>query len=101
MLFRSGNIDALAVAKGNGSAIIANNDAIAFTGFEFVIDEKSEYNLVLLKKGADDLTAKVNEILAQLHAEGLNVTWYAEAQELAGIDSAAEISYDAEGNVEE
>ena len=98
---RTGNIDALAVAKGNGDAIIANNDAIAFTGFLFEVDEKAENNLILLKKGADDLTAKVNEILAKLHAEGLNFQWYAEAEELAGISTAAEVSYDAEGNVEE
>lgn len=96
---RTGNIDALAVAKGNGSAIIANNDAIAFTGFEFVIDEKSAYNLVLLKKGTDDLTAKVNELIAKSHGEGLNVQWYEEAKTLAGIDTAAEVSYDDEGNV--
>lgn len=96
---RTGNIDALAVAKGNGSAIIANNDAIAFTGFEFVIDEKSAYNLVLLKKGTDDLTAKVNELIAKSHGEGLNVQWYEDAKALAGIDTAAEVSYDDEGNV--
>ena len=95
---RNGNIDALAVAKGNGDAIIANNDALAFTGFEFVVSEEAENNVILLRKGSDDLTAKVNEILAKAYAGGLYGPWYEEAKELAGIPTSAEISYDDEGN---
>ena len=98
---RNGNIDALAVARGNGKAIAASNDNITETGFQFEIDEMAENNLILLKKGADDLTAKVNEILAKAYSEGLYGGWYDEAQALAGIDTAAEVEYDDDGNAVE
>ena len=96
---RNGNIDALAVAKGNGDAIIANNDSLAFTGFEFVVSEEAENNVILLKKGNDALTKQVNEILAKALAAGLYGPWYEEAKKLAGIDTAAEVGYDEQGNV--
>lgn len=95
---RNGNIDALAVAKGNGDAIIAGNDAIAFSGFEFEVAEEAQNNVILLKKGADELTKQVNDILAKALAEGLYPQWYAEAEALAGIESAEDVSYDDEGN---
>ncbi len=96
---RNGNIDALAVAHGNGEAIISNNDAIAFSGFDFEVSEEQSNNVILLQKGDDELTAKVNEILAKAYSEGLYAGWYSDAKALAGIDTAAEISYDDEGNV--
>ncbi len=95
---RNGNIDALAVAKGNGDAIIANNDALAFTGFEFEVAEEAENNVILLRKGSDALTARVNEILAKALSEGLYGPWYEDAKALAGIPTSEEISYDDEGN---
>ena len=96
---RNGNIDALAVAKGNGDAILASNDALAFTGFEFEVDESAENNVILLKKGDDALTKQVNEILAKAYAAGLYGGWYEEAEVQAGIKTAAEVSYDDQGNV--
>lgn len=96
---RNGNIDALAVAKGNGDAIIAKNDKIGFSGFLFEVSADAENNVILLKKGADELTATVNQILAKAYAAGLYGQWYAEAQELAGISTAADVSYDDDGNV--
>ena len=96
---RNGNIDALAVAKGNGDAIIASNDALAFTGFLFDVDESAENNVILLKKGNDELTKQVNEILAKAYAAGLYGGWYEEAEVQAGIKTAAEVSYDDQGNV--
>ncbi len=96
---RNGNIDALAVANGNGKAIIANNDGLAFTGFDFEVDESAENNVIMLKKGNDALTKQVNEILAKAYAAGLYGQWYAEAEKLAGIETAAEVGYDDEGNV--
>ena len=96
---RNGNIDALAVAKGNGDAILASNDALAFTGFEFEVDESAENNVILLKKGNDALTKQVHEILAKAYAAGLYGGWYEEAEVLAGIKTAAEVSYDEQGNV--
>ena len=95
---RNGNIDALAVAKGNGDAIIANNDQLAFTGFEFEVAEEAENNVILLRKGADELTARVNEILAKAYAAGYYGPWYEDAKALAGIPTSEEISYDDEGN---
>ena len=96
---RNGNIDALAVAKGNGDAILASNSALAFTGFEFDVDESAENNVILLKKGDDALTKQVNEILAKAYAAGLYGGWYEEAEVQAGIKTAAEVSYDDQGNV--
>ena len=95
---KKGDFEAIAVATGNGDAIAANNPEVVVTDFTFEIDEAAENNLILLKKGADDLTAQVNEILAKAYAAGLYGEWYAEAQELAGIDTAAEVGYDDEGN---
>jgi len=96
---RNGQLDGLAVATGNGEAIIANNDAIAMSGFDFEVASEYENNVILLKKGNDELTAQVNEILAKAYDAGYYDTWYQEAKALAGIDTAADISYDDEGNV--
>jgi len=96
---RNGNIDALAVAKGNGDAIIANNDNIGFSGFEFVVDEASENNVILIKKGNDELTQEVNTILAKALEAGHYGTWYEAAKTLAGIETSQDVSYDEEGNV--
>ena len=96
---KKGDFEAIAVATGNGDAIAANNPEVAVASFTFEVDESAENNLILLKKGDDELTAKVNEILAKAYAAGLYGEWYAEAEELAGIDTAADVSYDDEGNV--
>ena len=96
---KKGDFDAIAVATGNGDAIAANNPEIAVTDFKFEIDEAAENNLILLQKGADELTEQVNAILAKAYDAGLYGVWYAEAEELAGIDTAADVSYDEDGNV--
>ena len=95
---KKGDFDVIAVAQGNGEAIAANNPDVAVTEFLFDVDDESANNLILLQKGDDELTAQVNEILAKAYAAGLYGEWYAEAQELAGIDTAADVSYDDEGN---
>ncbi|MDD5864399.1 MAG: transporter substrate-binding domain-containing protein [Firmicutes bacterium] len=94
MQLRNGDFVALAVAKGNGSAIIASNPDIIESGFSFEVDEKYTGNVVMMKKGADDLTAKVNELLAKAESEGKYGPWYEEAKATAGI----EVSYDDQGN---
>ena len=96
---KKGDFQVMAVATGNGDAIIAANPEIAHTGFVFEIDPKYVDNVILLQKGADELTAEVNAILAKAEAAGLYEDWYAEAEELAGIDTAADVSFDDEGNV--
>ena len=91
---KNGDFDVLAVAEGNGEAIIASNPEVAKSGYYFAVDEKYTANVVLLQKGNDELTAKVNELIAKAEGEGLNEIWYAEAQAIAGID----VSFDDEGN---
>ena len=97
---RNGKIDALAVAEGNGNAIIANNDAIAMSGFYFDVSAEAENNLILIKKGNDQLTADINACLAKAYAAGNYGPWYEEAKALAGIDTSAEISYTDAGEVD-
>lgn len=89
---KNGDFDCIAVADGNADAIIASNPEIAKSGFNFVVDEKYTGNVILMQKGADELTAAVNEILktASAHYD----VWYTDAKSIAGID----VSYDDEGN---
>jgi polar amino acid transport system substrate-binding protein len=91
---KKGDFEVMAVAIGNANALINNNPEAIMSGFQFVVDEKEANNLILLQKGDDKLTEKVNEILAKAKAAGYYETWYAEAQNIAGIDQ----SYDADGN---
>ena len=89
---KNGDFDCIAVAAGNGDAIIASNPEVAMTGFKFVVDEKYTGNVILLQKGADDLTAAVNAALDS--SKDLWDGWYEEAKGLSGIDQ----SYDDQGN---
>ncbi len=98
MQLRNGDFDIMACADGNAAAIIAANPDMALTGFDFVVTEEYTDNLILMKKGNDTLTAKVNEILAACKEAGVYEGWYDEAKALAGIESASEISYDENGN---
>ncbi len=90
---RNGIVDAVAVAYGNGEAIIANNDAIAMSGFEFEVSEEAENNVIMLNKDSNELLAKVNEILAKAYDAGYYGQWYEDAKALAGIETAEEVSY--------
>ena len=89
---KNGDFDCIAVAKGNGDAIIASNPEIAHSGFNFVVDEKYTGNVILLQKGNDAMTEAVNAVLAATEAEWEG--WYNEAKSLSGID----LSFDDEGN---
>ena len=91
---KKGDFAVMAVAIGNANALINNNPEAIMSGFQFVVDEKEANNLILLQKGDDKLTEKVNEILAKAKDAGYYETWYEEAQNIAGIDQ----SYDADGN---
>ena len=91
---KKGDFDMMAVAKGNADALINNNPEVAMSGFEFEVDPKMTNNLILLQKGNDELTKKVNEILAKALAAGYYETWYEEALNTAGVD----VSYDVDGN---
>ena len=89
---KNGDFDCMAVADGNADAIIANNSEIIKSGFAFYVDPKETGNVILLQKGADDLTEVVNKILAD--SEQYWEPWYAAASEISGIDQ----SYDDDGN---
>ena len=97
LALQTGKIDALAVAHGNGEAIISNNPDIAFTGYDFDVDPKYENNVCLLNKNSTELLAKVNAALAKALAAGLYDGWYEDAKALAGISTASEISYNDDG----
>ncbi len=99
LALKTGKVDAVAVAEGNGKAIIANNPDIGMCGCLFEVDEASENNVVLINKNNQELLEQVNAALAKAYAAGYYGQWYTEAQELAGIDTAADVSYDDEGNV--
>ena len=96
---KKGDFDFIAVAKGQADVFLANDEEVALSGFAFEVDPKYVGNVVVLKLGNDELTAKVNEILAKAEAEGLYAKWYAEAEELAGASTAQDISYDDNGEV--
>ena len=97
---QNGDFDGIAVAVGQAKVFISNNaETTALSGFNFEVDPKSVGNVVLMPKGADELTAKVNEILAKAYNEGLYEKWYADALELSGVETAQEVIYDDDGNV--
>ena len=89
---KNGDFDCIAVALGNGDAIIANNPEIAHSGFNFVVDEKYTGNVVLIQKGNDAMTEAVNAALES--SKDLWAGWYEDAKALSGID----LSFDDEGN---
>ena len=90
---KNGDFDCIAVADGNADAIIAANPDLMKSGFNFFVDEKETGNVILLQKGNDVLTERVNNILAK--AQMYYETWYNDAKSTAGID----VSFDDEGNM--
>ena len=95
----TGKIDALAVAKGNGEAFIAQNpDAVDFAGFDFVVDDLYKNNVILCQKGDTELCAAINTALAKAMAAGLYDTWYEACQIYAEVKTADQLGYDEEGN---
>ena len=96
---KTGKIDALAVAKGNGDSIIANaNDAIAFAGYNFDVDPMYENNVILLNKADSALLAKVNAALDKALENDYYTDWYEASLILSGSKSIDELGYDADGN---
>ncbi len=92
-------IDFLAVAQGNGEAIIANaGDSIAFTGFQFEIDDIYKNNVCLLKKDNTDLLEKVNVALAKALENDYYTGWYDACKIYAQISTLDELGYDDQGN---
>ena len=96
---KGGQIDALAVAQGNGEAIISSaQDAIAFTGFLFDIDPKYENNVCLIQKGNTELLNAVNAALDKALAADLYTNWYDASKVYSGIATLDELGFDDQGN---
>lgn len=96
----SGQIDALACAKGHGESLIAaNKGKLDFSGFEFIVEEKYKNNVVLLNKNTGaELCEKVNAVLAKAMSEGVYNDWYDACQIYAGIATFDDLGYDGDGN---
>ena len=92
----TGDIDALAVAFGNGEALA--NDTIVLSDFYFEVDEKYKNNVILLNKEDGELLEAVNAALAKAMAADLYDTWYEACQIYAEVKTADELGYDDEGN---
>ena len=92
----TGDIDALAVAFGNGEALV--NDTIVLSEFYFEVEEKYKNNVILLNKEDADLLADVNTALAKAMAANLYDGWYEACQIYAEVKTLDELGYDDEGN---
>lgn len=96
---KAGNIDALAVAHGNGESIIASSpDAVGFTGFDFEVAEIYKNNVCLIKKGNTELLEKVNAALDKALKNDVYGGWYDASKAYAGVASLDELGFDDEGN---
>lgn len=92
----TGDIDALAVAYGNGEAL--ENDTICLSDYYFEVDDKYKNNVVLLNKTDAELLAKVNAALAKAMDANLYDGWYEACQIYAEVKTADELGYDDDGN---
>ena len=92
-------VDFLAVAHGNGESIIASaNDAVAFTGFDFEVDDIYKNNVCLLQKGNTELLELVNAALAKALENDYYSGWYDACKVYAGVSTLDELGFDDEGN---
>ena len=92
MELQSGNIEALAVAIGNGKQIIANNPDLVICSWQFEVAEENEANVIMMHKGETALLAAVNEALAKAYAAGYYGEWYQAALDQAAAEGAIEVS---------
>ena len=77
----NGKADALAVSWDNGEMLTKSYDEIEMTTYKF--DHLDDGNIILMKKGEDELVAAINEVLAEINESGIYETWTEEAQALA------------------
>ena len=94
MELKSGNIEALAVAKGNADMIIDANPDLMICEFQFEVKAEYEANVILITKGETELLEAVNAALAKAYEAGLYGTWYDEAVELGKSENAKELTLD-------
>ena len=91
----TGDIDALAVAYGNGEALA--NDTIVLTDYFFQVEEKYKNNVILLNKNDAELLDAVNAALAKAMAADVYDTWYEACQIYAEVKTADELGYNDDG----
>lgn len=96
MELQSGNIEALAVADGNADAILVNHPDLVKCSWEFEVSEAYEANVIMMHKGATALLEAVNAALAKAYENGWYGEWYAEAKEMAGLETAVEVTIEDE-----
>lgn len=89
---KKGDFDAMAVAKGQADVFMSNDPEVALSGFQFEVDDKYTANVIVMKKGADDLTKQVNDILKKAYDSGVYGEWYEEAKEMAMSATAEEVT---------
>ena len=87
---QNGNIEALAVAKGNAEIIMDANLDLVLCPWEFTITEETEAFVILITKGETALLNVVNEALAKAYSEGMYGTWHDKAVALAKAVNGAE-----------
>lgn len=94
MELKAGNIEALAVAKGNADMIIDANPDLVICEFQFEVKAEYEANVILMTKGETELLEAVNAALAKAYEAGLYGTWYDAAVELGKSENAKELTLD-------
>ena len=92
----TGEIDALAVAYGNGEALASED--IVLSDFYFEVEEKYKNNVILLNKEDAELLEAVNAALAKAMSADLYDGWYEACQIYAEVKTLDELGYDDEGN---
>ena len=73
--------DAMAVSWDNGEMLMDSYPEIEFVNWKF--DHSDDGNIVLMKKGEEELINAINEILTEINESGIYDTWTEEAQALA------------------
>lgn len=94
MELKAGNIEALAVAKGNADMIIDANPDLVICEFQFEVKAEYEANVILMTKGETELLEAVNAALTKAYEAGLYGTWYDAAVELGKSENAKELTLD-------
>ena len=85
MNLKTDKIDCAIMETGVAKAFAqTNNDLLVVD--ELIIDSGSEGVAIAIKKENDELTEKINEILAKAKSEGLIEKWVIEANELNELD---------------
>ncbi len=76
-MVKTGRVDALAVPKTVYDSVLAENDDLEVAEFAFDFEGG---NYIASVKGEDTLTAKIQELIDQINAEGLYQQWVDEIQ---------------------